>query len=105
MWSYLTVPFSLTLSGTQVGEIEPIVENGEIWPGLEVIMPDNVATHSRVQKFYFGDDFLLRRQDYTLDVAGGANVANYATDIVEVSAIGMPAGKRPRSDQLGPGPT
>jgi hypothetical protein len=94
MWSYLTVPFSFTLSGTKVGEIEPIVENEETWRGLEVIMPDDVATHSRVQRFYFGEDFLLRRQDYTLDVAGGCNVANYATDLVEVQGICLPSKRR-----------
>ena len=87
MWSYFTVPFSLTLPGVRVGEIEPIVENGQTWQGLEVIMPDDIATHSRIQKFYFGDDFLLRRQDYTLDVAGGANVANYASDIVKIAML------------------
>jgi hypothetical protein len=68
MWSYLTVPFSLT--------------------------PDDIATHSRIQKFYFGHDFLLRRQDYTLDVAGGANVANYASDIVEIQGIRLPSKRR-----------
>jgi hypothetical protein len=94
LWSYLTVPFSFTLPGVRVGEIEPLVENGETWQGLEVIMPDDVATHSRRQKFYFGDDFLLRRQDYTLDVAGGANVANYASDIVEIQGIRLPSKRR-----------
>lgn len=94
MWSYLTVPFSLTMAGAKVGEIESIVEDGETWRGLEVIMPDDVATHSRIQKFYFGDDFLLRRQDYTLDVAGGYNVANYATDIVEAQGIRLPSKRR-----------
>ena len=94
MWSYLTVPFSLTMPGVRVAEIEPIVENGQTWQGLEVIMPDDIATHSRIQKFYFGDDFLLRRQDYTLDVAGGANVANYASDIVEIQGIRLPSKRR-----------
>jgi hypothetical protein len=94
MWSYLTVPFSLALAGTKVREIQPMLENGETWEGLEVFMPEDVATHSRVQKFYFGNDFLLRRQDYTLDVAGGANVANYATDIVEVQGIRLPSKRR-----------
>ncbi|HWX29944.1 MAG TPA: hypothetical protein VNZ53_21210 [Steroidobacteraceae bacterium] len=94
MWSYLTVPFSLTLPGARVGEIEPIAEHGETWQGLDVIMPDNIATHSRIQRFYFGDDFLLRRQDYTLDVAGGAYVANYASEIVEIQGIRLPSKRR-----------
>ena len=29
------------------------------------------------QDFYFGEDFLLRRQDYHVDVAGGFAAAHY----------------------------
>jgi hypothetical protein len=36
--------------------------------------------HDTVQDYYFGEDFVMRRQDYTLDVAGSCNVANYALD-------------------------
>ncbi len=30
-----------------------------------------IASHSTEQDFYFGDDFLLRRYDYYVDIAGG----------------------------------
>src|SRR3546814_12945957 len=47
----------------------------------------SIATHSRAQEFYFGDDMLIRRQDYTLDIAGGHRIANYALDIVSVDGL------------------
>lgn len=94
MWSYLTVPFSFALPGVAVHEIDPLEEDGEIWRGLRVVMPAGYATHSRAQDFYFGPDYLLRRQDYTLDVADGCNVANYALDIVEVQGLRLPSKRR-----------
>jgi hypothetical protein len=30
-----------------------------------------VPAHTKVQKLYFGDDFMLRRLDYVTDVLGG----------------------------------
>src|SRR3546814_15162215 len=76
MWSYLTAPFSLALPGVQLWDIDPIEENGETWRGLRAVMPEGIATHSRAQEFYFGADGLLRRQDYTLDIADGSRIAN-----------------------------
>jgi hypothetical protein len=94
MWSYLTVPFSLAMEGVQVWDIDPIEDNGELWHGIRVVMPDRFATHSRAQEFYFGDDMLLRRQDYTLDVADGFNAANYASEVVCTSGISLATKRR-----------
>jgi hypothetical protein len=43
---------------------------------------------------FFGDDFLLRRQNYTLDIAGGGYVANYAFDLSESSGLLIPNRRR-----------
>lgn len=94
MWSYLTSPFSFTVEGTQVWDIDPLEEDGETWQGLRVVLPTNYATHSRAQDFYFGDDGLMRRQDYTLDIAGGLRVANYALDTVDVDGIKLASKRR-----------
>jgi hypothetical protein len=94
MWSYLTSPFSLTVEGAQVWDIEPLEENGEIWRGIRVALPSRFATHSRAQEFYFGEDMLVRRQDYTLDVAEGVNIANYALDIIDVNGFKLPSKRR-----------
>jgi hypothetical protein len=45
-------------------ELEAHVEGRETWRVLEVTYPDEVPAHTKVQKLYFGDDFMLRRLDY-----------------------------------------
>jgi hypothetical protein len=40
------------------------------WRGLRARFPDRIASHSKAQDFYFGEDFLLRRHDYNLEIAG-----------------------------------
>jgi hypothetical protein len=94
MWSYLTAPFSLAMPGVQLWDIDPIEENGELWRGMRAVMPEGFATHSRAQEFYFGDDMILRRQDYTIDIAGGSKVANYAQDVVEIDGIKIASKRR-----------
>ncbi len=43
---------------------------------------------------YFGDDFLLRRHDYHLDVAGRVPVAQYVYDMVEADGFRCPTRRR-----------
>lgn len=101
MWTYLTTPFLLALPGVSVSEIAPIEEKGEVWAGLQAEFPDQIATHSRLQEFYFGPDHLLRRHDYRVDVAGGFAAAQYVHDIVDVDGIRFPTRRRAyRADQL-----
>jgi hypothetical protein len=70
-WIYLSAPFMFTMPGVRTEEIAPVQEKRETWRGLRVTLPADIASHSPVQDFYFGEDFLMRRQDYTLDVAAG----------------------------------
>ena len=94
MWTYLTTPFFMAMPGFEVTEIEPWQEGVERWRGLRVRFPGEIASHSREQDFYFGDDFLLRRHDYHVDVAGGFPAAQYVTDIVAFDGIRFPARRR-----------
>lgn len=94
MWIYLNAPFLFSMPGVVAEEIEPLKEKGETWRGLRVTLPPNVTSHSKVQDFYFGEDFLMRRQDYTLDVAGGCNVANYALDVASFDGLLIPTKRR-----------
>ncbi|WP_283180323.1 hypothetical protein [Pseudomonas svalbardensis] len=57
-------------------------------PDQRTAFPENIATHCAVQDFYFGEDFLLRRHDYDVDVSGGLPAAQYVHDSVE--ADGQP---------------
>ncbi|MUL67366.1 hypothetical protein BOO86_23025 [Mycobacterium sp. CBMA 234] len=94
LWTYLTTPFFMTLPGMSVTEIDPVSEHGEQWRGLQVRFPDGTASHSRLQEFYFGGDFLLRRHDYRVDVAGGFSAIQYVSDPIEANGIVLPSKRR-----------
>jgi hypothetical protein len=94
LWTYLTTPFLMTLPGFTVTELDPIEDNGEQWFGLQAHFPDRFASHSRLQEFYFGSDFLLRRHDYRVDIAGGFATNQYVYDMVEADGIRFPSKRR-----------
>ncbi|SFM20487.1 hypothetical protein [Variovorax sp. OV329] len=95
MWTYLTTPFFMAMPGFEVSEIEPIAEGEETWRGLRAKFPRHLASHSDEQDFYFGDkDFLLRRHDYHVDVAGAFPAAQYVDGMVEVQGFRMPTRRR-----------
>ena len=94
MWTYLTTPFFMTMPGFEVTEIAPWQEGAERWRGLRVRFPDEVASHSKEQDFYFGEDFLLRRHDYHVDIAGAFPVAQYVGNVIAVDGIQFPTKRR-----------
>jgi hypothetical protein len=94
LWTYLTSPFLMTMPGFEVVEIEPWQEADEVWRGLRATFPAGIASHSTLQDFYFGDDNLLRRHDYFVDVAGGFAGAHYVYDTVVVDGITFPTKRR-----------
>lgn len=94
LWTYLTTPFLMTMPGFDVVEIEPWREGDEVWRGLRATFPAEIASHSTLQDFYFGDDHLLRRHDYFVEVAGGFAAAQYVYDVVEVDGIKFPTQRR-----------
>ena len=94
MWTYLTVPFSLTWAGFEAREIEPWQEQGETWRRLKVTFPPSIASHSSEQTFSFGDDGLLHRHDYVDEVAGNFPVAHYVSAYKDVSGLLIPTKRR-----------
>jgi hypothetical protein len=94
MWTYFTQPFLYTYPGFVTEELSPWQENGETWRRLKVTFPDYIATHSREQVSYFGEDGLLRRHDYDVEVSPGANGANYASDYQAFNGIIVPTKRR-----------
>jgi len=94
VWTYLTCPFSLTWAGFEVAEIEPWQEQDETWRRLWVKFPPHIASHSAGQTFYLGDDGLLRRHDYEVEIAGNTPAAHYVSDYQDVSGIMLPAKRR-----------
>ena len=94
LWGYFTTPFLYTTPGFDAREIEPRHENGERWRVLQVTFPDGYAAHTRTQYSYFGEDGLLRRHLYTVDVLGGAPGANYAFEYRDVNGLMLPTRRR-----------
>ena len=102
LWTYLTTPFLLALDGVTVREIAPVENDRQTWVGLQAQFPPEIASHSSLQEFYFGDDHLLRRHDYRVDVAGAFPAVQYMFGIVEADGIKMPAKRRAyRADDHG----
>jgi hypothetical protein len=94
LWTYFTVPFSLALPGVEVEEVEPWREGDETWRVLRAHFPPSIATHSAVQDFFFGEDLLLRRHDYSVDIAGGFPAAQLVSNYVEVQGLRLPTRRR-----------
>ena len=94
LWSYLTMPFLFTLPGVLTEEVDPWSEGKQLWRRLRVRFPERIATHCAVQDFYFGEDFLLSRHDYSLDVSGGLPAAQYVYDYVDAEGLRMPSKRR-----------
>lgn len=94
MWTYLTTPFLLAWPGVLLEEVEPWVEGTEHWRRLRARFPGSIATHSEIQDFYFDRNFLLRRHDYRVDVAGGFAAAQYVYDYQEADGIRLPTKRR-----------
>src|SRR5580704_2744715 len=94
LWTYLTTPFHFAMPGFAVQEIDPWCEGDEVWRGLRVTYPSNIASHSREQDFYFGPDFLLRRHDYHVEASGGFAAAQYVFEPRTVQGITLPIRRR-----------
>jgi hypothetical protein len=94
MWTYLTQPFTFALPGFETSELDPWQEDGEQWRRLRVVWPGYLATHSTEQTLYFGEDGLLRRHDYDVEIAGGSAAAHYISDYTKVAGIMVPTTHR-----------
>ena len=94
LWTYFTQPFLYAYPGFETVEIEPWHEDGEVWRRLKVTFPDHIASHTREQITYFGPGGLMRRHDYSVDVLGGAEGAQYISDYQDHSGIMAPHRRR-----------
>jgi hypothetical protein len=94
LWTYFTTPFLLTLPDVQVIELDPRNVGGETCRVLRAHFPAAIATHCPVQDFFFGEDLLLRRHDYSVTVAGGFDAAQLMFDYIEADGIRLPSRRR-----------
>ena len=61
---------------------------------LRAYFPGSIETHCLVQDFSFGEDLLLRRQNYSVNIAGGFGAAQLTSDYAEANGIRLPTKRR-----------
>ena len=94
MWTYLNVPFVLARPGVECEDGGTWSERGESWRRLVVHYPSDLEVFSKKQAIYLGEDGLLRRMDYDIEIAGNTPGAHYVSDYVEVAGIKFPTRRR-----------
>jgi hypothetical protein len=94
LWTYLTTPFLLAMAGVRVEETESWCEGSDTWRVLRAYFPSYIETHNLVQDFYFDGNLMLRRHDYSVNIAGGFAAAQLTSDHVKVGGISLPTKRR-----------
>ena len=94
LWTYLTTPFLLTMNGVRVAETELWQEGAETWHVLRAYFPGSIETHCGIQDFFFDEDLMLRRHDYSVNIAGGFPAAQLTSDYVIANGIYLPTKRR-----------
>jgi hypothetical protein len=94
VWTYLTTPFLLALDGVRVEETDAWREAQETWRVLRAYFPDSIETHNQIQDFFFGEDLMLRRHDYSVNIAGGFKAAQLTSDYLVANGIRLPSKRR-----------
>jgi hypothetical protein len=78
----------------RVEEVEAWQEGTETWRVLRAYFPGSIETHSLVENFYFGDNLMLRRHDYNVNVAGGFGAAQLTSNYIQANGIHLPSKRR-----------
>ena len=109
-WNYLVAPFLFLRDGFEFEKMEPMETASGCWSRLRVTFPDNIPTHCRTQVFYFDQNRLLRRLDYTAKVVSRwAHAAHYCNRYQNFHGLMIPTQRRVRPILFGnkplPGPT
>jgi hypothetical protein len=94
LWTYFNLPFHLAQADVELEEIEPWTESSETWRAVRVRFPSSIATLSSEQVLYFDGAGLLRREDYSVDVAQSGPVAHYVSGHKRFDGIIFPTQRR-----------
>jgi len=95
LWTYLTTPFLLAMDGVRVEETEPWREGAETWRVLRAYFPGSIETHCLIQDFFFGEsDLMLRRHDYSVNIAGGFPASQLTSNYAVANGIHLPTRRR-----------
>jgi len=94
-WNYLMTPFLFLREGFAIEEIKPLPAGSPYFKKLRVTFPADIPTHCREQIFYFDDDLLLRRLDYTAEVISRwARAAHHCDGYKSVDGLKIPLRRR-----------
>ena len=94
-WNYLVTPFLFLHNGFQFEELGAFSGPSGTWSRLRVTFPDDIPTHSRTQVFYFDEQSLLRRLDYTAEVVEHwAHAAHLCDEYREFDGLKIPTRRR-----------
>jgi hypothetical protein len=93
-WTSLAWPWIFSEPDVETWEIDPMIENGEVWRSLRVRLPDRFVSHHDEQTLRIGPDGLIRRHDYEVDIWDGSPVAHYLFEHVEVQGLTFPTRHR-----------
>jgi hypothetical protein len=61
---------------------------------LRGYFPGSIETNSLVQDFFFGEDLMLRRHEYSVNIAGGFSAAQLTSDYTVANGIRLPTKRR-----------
>ena len=96
-WNYLVTPFIFMRTGFLFEYLgQRRIGKGK-FTCLSVTFPRDIPTHCRTQMFYFDQDMLLRRLDYTAEVVGRwAHAVHFCDDYRDFSGLRIPTRRRVR---------
>ena len=101
LWTYVTTPFLLAMDGVRIEETESWREGAETWRVLRAYFPGSIETHSLIQDFFFGEDLMLRRHDYSVNIAGGFAASQLTSNYVGRTAfVCQPSAAPTRADPI-----
>ena len=94
LWNYLMAPFYFTWPGFSTREVESHREAGQTLRVLEVTYPDGFPAHCKVQKYYYDNQYHLRRLDYAADVLNAGLAVHYCFDEEMIDGLLFPMLRR-----------
>jgi hypothetical protein len=96
-WNYLMTPFIFLRKGFSFENLGYVPTADGSLLRIRITFPDDIPTHSRVQTFYFDNNKLLRRLDYTAEVVGTwAHAAHFCNEYRNFSGLKVPTQRRVR---------
>lgn len=93
-WNYFVAPFIFTRDDVRTEETGQWDEEGQTWRRLQVTYPADFVAHCPIQTYYFDDEAMLRRIDYSVEILGGGPAVHYPSEYRVFDGITVPTKRR-----------